>query len=261
VINAAGKGSRQGGLWVPRPPNLLSPLRVILLVLGLAAAAGFVGSQDDATFARRRQEMVSSQVAARGVRDPRVLRALADVPRHLFVLPAYIDQAYEDHPLPIAEGQTISQPYIVALMTECLDLKIGDKVLEIGTGSGYQAAVLGRIVDRVFTVEIHEGLARLAAKTLERLGFRNVRVRSGDGFFGWPEEAPFDGIIVTCAVPEVPPALFAQLAEGGRLVIPLGDTLTYQRLTVITKKAGEPSVQQVLDVRFVPMTGEALKKK
>ncbi len=205
--------------------------------------------------------MVSSQVAARGIRDPRVLRALAGIPRHLFVLPADIDRAYEDRPLPIAEGQTISQPYIVALMTECLALKTNDKVLEIGTGSGYQAAVLGLIVDRVFTVEIHEGLARRAAETLERLGFRSVRVRTGDGFFGWPEEAPFDGIIVTCAVPEVPPALFAQLAEGGRLVIPLGDTLTYQRLTVITKKAGKPSVQQVLDVRFVPMTGEALKKK
>lgn len=205
--------------------------------------------------------MVSSQVADRGIRDPRVLRALAGVPRHLFVLPADIDQAYEDHPLPIAEGQTISQPYIVALMTECLALKIGDKVLEIGTGSGYQAAVLGLIVDRVFTVEIHDTLARRAAETLERLGFRNVRVRSGDGFFGWPEEAPFDGVIVTCAVPEVPPALFAQLAEGGRLVIPLGDTQTYQRLTVITKTGGKRRVEQVLDVRFVPMTGEALKKR
>ena len=257
----AGEGSRGRCPWAPRPPNLLSPLRVTLLVLGLAAASGSVGPQADATFARRRQEMVSSQVAARGIRDPRVLRALSGVPRHLFVLPADIDQAYEDHPLPIAEGQTISQPYIVALMTECLALKTGDKVLEIGTGSGYQAAVLGLIVDRVFTVEIHEGLARRAAETLQRLGFQNVRVRAGDGFFGWPEEAPFDGVVVTCAVPDVPPALFAQLAEGGRLVIPLGDTLTYQRLTVITKKAGKPSVQQVLDVRFVPMTGEAQKKK
>lgn len=205
--------------------------------------------------------MVSSQVAARGIHDPQVLRAMAGVPRHLFVLPADSDQAYEDHPLPIAEGQTISQPYIVALMTECLALKMGDKVLEIGTGSGYQAAVLGLIVDRVFTVEIHDMLARRAAETLERLGFRNVRVRSGDGFFGWPEEAPFDGVIVTCAVPEVPPALFAQLAEGGRLVIPLGDTQTYQRLTVITKTEGKPRVEQVLDVRFVPMTGEVQKKR
>ncbi len=258
---AAGKGSRRRCPWQAWPPNLLSPLGVTLLALGSTFIAAAFGPQDDAVFARRRQNMISSQIAARGIRDPRVLRALAGVPRHSFVLPADIDQAYEDHPLPIAEGQTISQPYIVALMTECLALKTGDKVLEIGTGSGYQAAVLGLIVDRVFTVEIHEDLARRAAEILKRLGFRNVRVRSGDGFFGWPEEAPFDGVIVTCAVPEVPPALFAQLAEGGHLVIPLGDTLTYQRLTVITKKAGKPSVQQVLDVRFVPMTGEALKKK
>jgi protein-L-isoaspartate(D-aspartate) O-methyltransferase len=146
-------------------------------------------------------------------------------------------------------------------MTECLTLGKADRVLEIGTGSGYQAAVLGRIAGRVFTLEIHDALARRAADTLERLGFENVRVRSGDGFFGWPEEAPFDGVIVTCAVPEVPPALFDQLREGGRLVIPLGDTQTYQRLTVVTKKDGKPVVKRVLDVRFVPMTGEALKKK
>ena len=205
--------------------------------------------------------MVVSQISGRGVRDPAVLRAMAEVPRHLFVLPAHIDQAYEDYPLPIAEGQTISQPYIVALMTECLALDKGDKVLEVGTGSGYQAAVLSRIIASVFTIEIHEELARRAAETLERLGYGNVRVRAGDGFFGWPEEAPFDGVIVTCAVPEVPPALFAQLAEGGRLVIPLGDVHAFQRLTVISKKAGQPVVKQVLDVRFVPMTGEALKKK
>jgi len=205
--------------------------------------------------------MVVSQISGRGVRDPAVLRAMAEVPRHLFVLPEHIDQAYEDYPLPITEGQTISQPYIVALMTECLALDKGDKVLEVGTGSGYQAAVLSRMIANVFTIEIHEALARRAADTLERLGYRNVRVRAGDGFFGWPEEAPFDGVIVTCAVPEVPPALFAQLAEGGRLVIPLGDIHTYQRLTVVIKKAGQPVVKQVLDVRFVPMTGEALKKK
>jgi protein-L-isoaspartate(D-aspartate) O-methyltransferase len=205
--------------------------------------------------------MVASQIAARGVRDPAVLRALTEVPRHLFVLPEYIDQAYEDYPLPLSGGQTISQPYIVALMTECLAIEQRAKVLEIGTGSGYQAAVLSRIAGSVFTIEIDESLARRATGILERLGYRNVRVRAGDGFFGWPEEAPFDGVIVTCAVPEVPPALFAQLAEGGRLVIPLGDVQTYQRLTVVTKKAGKPVVKRVLDVRFVPMTGEALKKR
>lgn len=257
----AREGSLAGGARAARPPNLLSPLGVIFLALGIGSAAASVRAQDEAAFALRRKDMVTSQIAARGVRDPAVLRALAEVPRHLFVLPEYVDLAYEDHPLPIAEGQTISQPYIVALMTECLALEKSDKVLEVGTGSGYQAAVLALIADRVFTIEIHDGLARRAAETLERLGYRNVRVRSGDGFFGWPDEAPFDGVIVTCAVPEVPLALFAQLAEGGRLVIPLGDSQTYQRLTVITKKAGKPRIERVLDVRFVPMTGEAVKKK
>lgn len=257
----AGEGSRERGPRAPRPSNLLSPLGVILLALGIGSVAASVRPQEEAAFTLRRKDMVASQIAARGVRDPTVLRALAEVPRHLFVLPEYVDQAYEDYPLPLSDGQTISQPYIVALMTECLAPKESDKVLEVGTGSGYQAAVLGRIVASVFTIEIHDGLARRAAGTLERLGFRNVRVRAGDGFFGWPEEAPFDGVIVTCAVPEVPPALFAQLAEGGRLVIPLGEVQTYQRLTVVTKKAGKPVVKQVLDVRFVPMTGEALKKK
>jgi len=254
-----GVGGR--GPRVPLPSNLLSPLGVIALALGIGWGATAARPQDDAVFALKRRAMVKSQIAARGVRDPAVLRALTEVPRHLFVLPEHADQAYDDHPLPIPDGQTISQPYIVGLMTECLAVGEGARVLEIGTGSGYQAAVLGRIVDSVFTIEIHEGLARRAAGILERLGYRNIRVRAGDGFSGWPEESPFDGIIVTCAVPEVPPALFAQLAEGGRLVIPLGDVLTYQRLTVITKRAGKPVVKQVLDVRFVPMTGEALKKK
>lgn len=255
------KGTRQRGPWAPRPSNLLSPLGVIFLAVGLGWGAAAVGPQDEAAFALKRRDMVASQIAARGVRDPEVLRAMAEVPRHLFVLPQYVDQAYEDRPLPISDGQTISQPYIVGLMTECLAVTKGARVLEIGTGSGYQAAVLASIVDSVFTIEIHEDLARRAGEVLDRLGYRNVRVRAGDGFSGWPEEAPFDGVIVTCAVPEVPPALFAQLGEGGRLVIPLGDVQTYQRLTVITKKAGKPVVKQVLDVRFVPMTGEALKKK
>jgi protein-L-isoaspartate(D-aspartate) O-methyltransferase len=258
---AAGEGTSKRGCRAPLLSNLLSPLGVIFLGLGMAAAAGSGRPQDDAVFAAKRKDMVAVQIAARGIRDPGVLKAMSDVPRHLFVPPEAVDLAYEDRPLLIGEGQTISQPYIVALMTECLALEAGDKVLEIGTGSGYQAAVLGRIAGRVFTIEIHEALARRAAETLERLGFRNVRVRSGDGFFGWPEEAPFDGIIVTCAVPEVPPALFAQLAEGGRLVIPLGDVLSYQELTVVTKKAGKPVVERVLDVRFVPMTGEVQKKK
>jgi protein-L-isoaspartate(D-aspartate) O-methyltransferase len=257
----SGDGRPATGRRGRRPSNRLSPLRAIALGLALAAAAGPAGTQDEAAFAAKRKSMVAVQITARGIHNARVLEAMSDVPRHLFVPPESRDLAYDDHPLPIGEGQTISQPYIVALMTQCLVPKGGDKVLEVGTGSGYQAAVLGRIVGRVFTIEIHETLARQAAKTLESLGFRNVRVRTGDGFFGWPEEAPFDGIVVTCAVPSVPPALFAQLAEGGRLVIPLGDIRTYQVLTVVSKKHGQPVVEEVLDVRFVPMTGEIQKKK
>jgi protein-L-isoaspartate(D-aspartate) O-methyltransferase len=256
-----GLNTGEGWGKIHRRPNLVSPLGVMLLGLILAVPAVPRGGQSDAAWAALRKAMVADQIAARGVRDPRVLAAMAEIPRHLFVPPDVAGQAYQDHPLPIGEGQTISQPYIVALMTECLALEGEDKVLEVGTGSGYQAAVLARIVARVFTVEIDGTLAARAAGTLERLGIGNVRVRTGDGFFGWPEEAPFDAIIVTAAAPEMPPALFAQLAEGGRLVLPLGDPRTFQRLTVIMKRAGEPRVTRILDVRFVPMTGEILKKR
>ncbi len=256
---------RQGGSGERRtnrrPPNPLSPRGVMTLGLAVAVLAGLAGAQDEAALAARRKRMVASQIVARGIRDPLVLRAMSDVPRHLFVPPGSVDQAYEDYPLAIGEGQTISQPFIVALMTELLELGRDARVLEIGTGSGYQAAVLARIVSRVFTIEIHEALARQAAGTLGRLGLGNVEVRTGDGFHGWPEEAPFDGIIVTCAVPEVPPALFTQLKEGGRLVLPLGDPRGAQVLTVVTKRRGKPVREKVLDVRFVPMTGEAQKKK
>ena len=251
-----GKGRRS-----PRPYNPLSPRGVIFLGLAAALTGAFAGNQDEAALAARRERMVASQIRARGVRDPLVLRAMSEVPRHLFVPAGSVAEAYEDYPLAIGEGQTISQPYIVALMTERLALGPESKVLEIGTGSGYQAAVLARIAAKVFTIEIHEALARQAAATLERLGVRNVEVRAGDGFFGWPGEAPFDGVMVTCAVPDVPPALFAQLKEGGRLVLPLGDPRTYQILTVVTKRRGKPVRETILDVRFVPMTGEAQKKK
>jgi len=259
----AFKGGGEPGerTQIHRRANAMSSPGVMLLVLGLAFSGGWAAAQGGPGFAAKRKAMVSRQIEARGVRDPLVLKAMSDVPRHLFVPAGLADQAYEDHPLPIGEGQTISQPYIVALMTECLALKGGEKVLEVGTGSGYQAAVLGRIAGSVFTIEINGTLARRAGATLERLGFGNVHIRSGDGFFGWPEEAPFDSVIVTAAAPEIPPALFAQLAEGGRLVIPLGDPATYQRLTVATKRNGKPVIEQVLDVRFVPMTGEILKKK
>jgi protein-L-isoaspartate(D-aspartate) O-methyltransferase len=257
----SGVSGRKGWGKIHRRPNRVSPLGVMLLGLRMASPAVLPAGQTDAAWAASRQAMVADQIAARGVRDRRVLAAMADIPRHLFVPREVAGQAYEDHPLPIGQGQTISQPYIVAIMTECLALKGGDKVLEVGTGSGYQAAVLARIAGRVFTIEIDAALAARAAETLERLGIGNVRVRAGDAFFGWPEEAPFDAIIVTAAAPEVPPALFAQLAEGGRLVVPLGDPRTFQRLTVITKRAGEARVKRILEVSFVPMTGEILKKK
>ena len=259
-ISAARGGSR-AGRQIRRSHNLMSPRGVIFSGVVFVLAALLAGAQDDAAFAARRKRMVASQIEARGVKDPRVLGAMSEIPRHLFVPAAVVDRAYEDTPLPIGEGQTISQPYIVALMTERLAVGKDSKILEIGTGSGYQAAVLARIAARVFTIEINDDLARQAAATLERLGFRNVRVRSGDGFFGWPEEAPFDGIIVTAAVPEVPSALFAQLGEGGRLVIPLGDPRTYQVLTVVTKRRGKAVKEPILDVRFVPMTGAVEKKK
>jgi protein-L-isoaspartate(D-aspartate) O-methyltransferase len=218
-------------------------------------------SQDRDVYAVRRRRMVNEQLAGRDIIDRRVLEAMEKIPRHLFVPPEYRDQAYEDYPLPIVEGQTISQPYIVALMTQCLGLKGGEKVLEIGTGSGYQAAVLAEIGTRVFSIDIKERLAAQAAETLQALGYAGVRVRCGDGYRGWPEEAPFDAVIVTCASPEVPPALVGQLAEGGRLIIPLGSASRFQVLTLLTKRGGELQKKAISDVRFVPMTGEVQKKK
>ncbi|HOP39460.1 MAG TPA: protein-L-isoaspartate(D-aspartate) O-methyltransferase, partial [Geobacteraceae bacterium] len=193
-----------------------------------------------------------------GIRDARVLKVMGDVPRHLFVDKRLRDQAYADHPLPIEEGQTISQPYVVALMTEALKLKPADRVLEIGTGSGYQAAVLAGIVKEVFTMEIRKPLADSAASRLRELGYLNVAVKYADGYFGWPEHAPFDAIIITASANHIPPPLVRQLKEGGRLIIPLGSTLFYQTLTLVTKqKGGKLTVEQLGPVAFVPMTGKA----
>lgn len=202
--------------------------------------------------------MVDTQIVARGVRDPRVLAAMRKVPRHLFVEPAQRAEAYEDHPLPIPGNQTISQPYIVALMTELLQLKPSSRVLEIGTGSGYQSAVLGELAKEVYTIEIVPELARLAANRLKELGYGNVRAREGDGYRGWPEEAPFDAIIVTAAPERIPQPLVDQLAPGGVMVIPVGGF--FQELKVFRKSAdGRVSERDILPVRFVPMTGEVEK--
>lgn len=202
--------------------------------------------------------MVETQIVARGVRDPRVLQVMQKVPRHLFVDAAHQSEAYEDHPLPIAGNQTISQPYIVALMTELLDLQPGDRVLEIGTGSGYQSAVLSRLARDVYSIEIVPELAQVSSERLRKLGFQNVTVKEGDGYRGWPEHAPFDGIVVTAAPPRIPEPLLDQLAPGGRMVIPVGDF--FQELKVFTKdKNGKVTEKDILPVRFVPMTGEIAK--
>jgi protein-L-isoaspartate(D-aspartate) O-methyltransferase len=198
-----------------------------------------------------RQRMVAEQIADRGVRDERVLAALRKVPRHEFVPAAERPRAYADMALPIGRGQTISQPYIVALMTELAGVDGSARVLEVGTGSGYQAAVLAEIVREVYTIEIDGPLAERAGATLRRLGYASVHVRHGDGHAGWPEAAPFDAIVVTAAAPRVPPKLLEQLRDGGRLVMPVGDTA--QELEVHTKTRDGVEVRRVLPVRFVPL--------
>lgn len=205
--------------------------------------------------------MVENDIKGRGIKDKKVLEVMGKIPRHLFVDENLKDRAYADYPLPIGEGQTISQPYVVALMTESLLLKQTDKVLEIGAGSGYQAAVLAEIVKEVYTIEIRKSLADMAAKRLKDLGYKNVKVKHTDGYFGWEDYAPFDAIIITAAANHIPPPLIKQLKEGGRLIIPLGSTVYYQVLTLATKKKGELDVVQMGHVAFVPMVGEAGRKR
>lgn len=209
-------------------------------------------------YAEKRERMVKAQIEARGVRDKLVLGAIRKVPRHLFVPENLKDQAYSDGPLPIGEGQTISQPYIVALMTELLGLKGGEKVLEIGTGSGYQAAILAEIAKEVYTIEIICSLAKTAEKRLKKMGYENITVRCADGYQGWKEHAPFDGVIVTAAPDHIPQPLVDQLKVRGRLVIPVGDV--FQELMVITKTETGIKKMNVIPVRFVPMTGEAERR-
>lgn len=241
-----------------RACNLLRPIWTLAVILLIPFFS--LGREDD-IYSRKRKEMVRRQLAARDITDRKVLEVMGKVPRHLFISSRYQRRAYEDNPLPIDEGQTISQPYIVALMTQHLKLKKGEKVLEVGTGSGYQAAVLAHLTDRVYSIEIRENLAKKATKTLEKLNYDQVQVKCADGYFGWEEHAPFDTIIVTCAANHVPPPLLKQLKEGGRLIIPLGSTLYFQNLTLITKTKGKPEVRHILGVRFVPMVGEAKKRK
>ncbi len=211
-------------------------------------------TNEKAVFAQARKEMIDAQIKRRGVKDERVLEAMFKVERHKFVPQTAQTLAYDDYPLPIGEGQTISQPYIVALMTELLQLKGNEKVLEIGTGSGYQAAILAELAKEVYTIEILESLAINAEKILRELNYGNVTVKCGDGYLGWKEHAPFDGIIVTCAPPYIPQPLIEQLAEGGRMVIPVG--VYYQELKLLKKINGKIKTTDIIPVRFVPMTRE-----
>jgi protein-L-isoaspartate(D-aspartate) O-methyltransferase len=216
-------------------------------------------TNDDAEMWRRLNAMVDGQIEGRGVSDPATLAAMREVPRWEFVPDDLVNRAFEDNPLAIGEGQTISQPYIVAYMTEALKLEADDRVLEVGTGSGYQAGVLSVIAADVYTIEIIPALAEDAAETLERLGYGNVHVLVGDGYGGWPEEAPFDAIIVTCAPDHVPQPLLDQLADGGRLVLPLGGRYP-QMLKRYTKRGDTFEEEDLEPVLFVPMTGEAQEK-
>ncbi len=232
-------------------PHEIASLTICLFVW--AAFASGCRKEDD--FSVMRNKMVREQIAARGVTDPAVLDAMEKVPRHLFVDEEYASSSYNDYPLPIGCGQTISQPYIVGLMSELLCPSSGDRILEIGTGSGYQSAVLGEIVKEVYSVEIIPDLTERAEAVLKELGYKNIRLKTGDGFLGWKEHAPYDGIIVTCAPDEIPAPLIEQLKEGGRLVIPVGEG--FQNLKLGEKKNGKFSVRDIIAVRFVPMTGIA----
>jgi len=206
-------------------------------------------------FEAARQQMVERQLAQRGITDERVLQAMRDVPRHRFVPEDVWDMAYRDSPLPIGYGQTISQPYIVAYMTQMLNLSPSDRVLEVGTGSGYQAAILSRLAQQVYTIECLAELAQRAEQVLREMGYGNIQVRVGDGGYGWPEAAPFDAIIVTAAAPEIPPPLIAQLAEGAPLVAPIGPT-GYQDLVRLYRRDNQTHSEYLTPVAFVPLVGE-----
>jgi len=240
-------------------------LRRRLLAAALAAPLGAACAAEQDSYAAARQRMLAEVEAdmratarstGRNRLDPRVAAAIGKVPRHRFVPAQLADRAYENRPLPIGHGQTISQPYIVALMTDLARTEPGDRVLEVGTGSGYQAAVMAHLANSVYTIEIIEPLGKQATERLRRLGYANVQVRVGDGYHGWPEHAPYDAILVTAAAGHIPPPLVRQLKPGGRMVIPVGAAFMVQQLMLVEKKAdGAISTRQIMPVRFVPLTG------
>ena len=241
-----------------RTPRSVEWLALFLCLLLAACSDATPPSSADTV--EQLEKMVEQQIEARGVSDPATLAAMRAVPRHEFLPLRLREEAYGDYPLPIGHGQTISQPYIVAFMTEAIRPRPGEKILEIGAGSGYQAAILAQMGAEVYTIEIVEPLAEMARQTLERLGYKNAHVRHGDGYRGWPEHAPFDAIVVTCAPDKIPPDLVAQLRDGGRMIIPVGGGME-QELVLLRKQGDKVEKQSVLPVRFVPMTGEAERER
>ena len=237
------------------------PQTLFLLLLSVVILKNTAAASSPDPFASARQLMVARQLEGRDITDPRVLAAMGKVPRHRFVPEDLAPQAYDDNPLPIGLGQTISQPYIVALMSQWAEVKPVDQVLEVGTGSGYQAAILAELAGRVFTIELLPELAEAARTRLRDQGYGRVQVRSGDGYQGWPEEAPFDAILVTATAPEVPPALKEQLKEGGRLVIPVGPPGSVQTLLLLRKVKGELREEKRLPVLFVPLVKPGAGKR
>ena len=245
---------------------MINPDRMISFLMAVAWLCASAAASADDPFAAARQDMIreieadvkrTSLQLDKEVLDPRVMQALATVPRHALVPESLQDVAYENRPLPIGHGQTISQPYIVAIITDLLKVMPDSKVLEVGTGSGYQAAVLAELVDHVYTIEIIEALGTRARGHLETLGYNNITVRIGDGYYGWEELAPFDAIVVTAAASHIPPPLLAQLKNGGRMIVPVGSRFMVQQLVLVEKDAqGQVVTRQILPVRFVPLTGE-----
>jgi protein-L-isoaspartate(D-aspartate) O-methyltransferase len=243
---------------VDRPmKNSILTFIVIMLVVSVGYADCL---PDTPALEKARHHMVQTTIENRGISDRRVLDAMLTVPRHCFVPDKLLSVAYADRPLPIGEGQTISQPYVVALMSEILGLSSDQRVLEIGTGSGYQAAILSQLTHQVYSIEIKQKLYERASNKLKSNDYKNISTRHGDGYFGWPQSAPFDAIMITAAIDHIPPPLLKQLKDGGRLTLPLGNPFSYQNLVLVTKKGDDLMVKQVTGVLFVPMTGHALKQ-
>jgi protein-L-isoaspartate(D-aspartate) O-methyltransferase len=242
----------------------VKPMNIVLLLVFFCSfpanlSAGIL--TDSMKFKEARYDLVKNDIEREGISNPAVLAAMKKVPRHCFVPEELASRAYDDRPLPIGEGQTISQPYVVALMTEILDLNKDQRILEIGTGSGYQAAVLAEIAKEVYSIEIKEKLYQKSTNILKELGYTNIITRHADGYFGWPEAAPFDAIMITASVDHIPPPLMKQLKEGGKLTLPLGNPFSYQDLVLVTKHGGDVTVKQITGVLFVPMTGHALEER